>query len=346
MATPAVSVIMPVYNAYLYVAKAIESVLQQTYQDFELILVDDGATDGSGEICEKYAAQDDRIVLIHEENGGICKARNAGLKHAQGTYIAFCDHDDLYMPQYLEKAVSSAIKENADLVKFAYRSEYSNDGQVTNVFEDPVPDAKLSVADVLQQPYELFDLTRRVLWNGLYKRDVIVNNRLQFDESILAGMEDFLFNIEYLSHISDVVYIPDKLFVHYCRSGQCTSSKYSENRMRNIVRVKHEELEFAISKMTGRAQSRFVVDHAYKYLSLMCLEFGYAGCSLNHREKKEQLKKHRQVDGGILSIKLFPEILNAARRWRGMAIQVALYACRCYSVLLWYWRLQGEKSGA
>lgn len=119
MATPTVSVIMPVYNAHLYVAKAIESVLQQTYQDFELILVDDGATDGSGEICEKYAAQDDRIVLIHEENSGICKARNTGLKHAQGTYIAFCDHDDLYMPQYLEKAVSSAIKENADLVKFA-----------------------------------------------------------------------------------------------------------------------------------------------------------------------------------------------------------------------------------
>ena len=78
MATPTVSVIMPVYNAHLYVAKAIESVLQQTYQDFELILVDDGATDGSGEICEKYAAQDDRIVLIHEENSWICKARNTG----------------------------------------------------------------------------------------------------------------------------------------------------------------------------------------------------------------------------------------------------------------------------
>lgn len=248
MNTPMVSVIMPVYNAHLYVAKAIESVLQQTYRDFELILIDDGATDGSAEICDHYAAQDSRIVLIHEENGGICKARNVGLKRARGKYIAFCDHDDLYMPQYLEKAMDAAIKEKAELVKFAYRSEYSIDGKITNVFEDPVPNIKLSVTDVLKKPYELFDLTKRVLWNGLYKREIIANYRILFDESILAGMEDFLFNINFLSHINEIVYIPDKLFTHYCRSGQSTSSKYSENRLKNIIRVKGKEIEFITSE--------------------------------------------------------------------------------------------------
>lgn len=81
--TPMVSVIMPVYNARKYIESTIESVLNQTFTDFELILIDDGATDGSGEVCDTYASMDKRIVLIHQANGGICKARNAGLAVAK-----------------------------------------------------------------------------------------------------------------------------------------------------------------------------------------------------------------------------------------------------------------------
>lgn len=336
MEKPVVSVIMPVYNARMYVAKAIESVLRQTFHEFELILIDDGATDGSAEICEKYAKQDSRIVLIHEENGGICKARNTGLKTAKGTYIAFCDHDDLYMPQYLEKAVEAIQKSGAGLVKFAYRSEYSCGGKITNVYEDSVPDVTLKADAILQEPYDLFDLTRRALWNGLYVRKVILDHEVMFDETLRAGLEDFLFNIEYLSYIKEVIYIPDKLFIHYCRSGQSTSAKYSENWMENVARIKRAEIKFIVSN-SGTAD--IIMGQAWKYLQLIRQEFNLEGCCLTMREKSERLKNLRKEDE-----KLESEIVKAARgKGRGMVIQLGLYACKCYRLLFCFWEIQEKR---
>ena len=125
---PLVSVVMPVYNARKYIEKAIESVLHQTYAQFELILVDDGATDGSGEVCDRYAKQDSRVVVIHQKNGGISKARNRALHIASGKYIAFCDHDDEMLPRNLENAVTAMETQQADMVKFAYQHDrYSFD---------------------------------------------------------------------------------------------------------------------------------------------------------------------------------------------------------------------------
>ena len=102
-----VSVIMPVYNSAEYLARAIDSVLAQTFEDFELILINDGSTDNSLQICEKYQREDDRIEIINKENGGLCSARNVGLDNAKGIYIAFIDNDDKFEPSYLEVAVSA-----------------------------------------------------------------------------------------------------------------------------------------------------------------------------------------------------------------------------------------------
>ena len=93
-----VSIIMPVYNSEKYLSKAVESVLAQDFQDFELIMVDDGSPDNSGAVCDSYAEKDARVKVIHKKNGGICSARNAGIDAARGEYIGFCDNDDLYLP--------------------------------------------------------------------------------------------------------------------------------------------------------------------------------------------------------------------------------------------------------
>ena len=114
---PLISVVMPVYNARQYVGKAIESVLQQSYSQLELILVDDGATDGSGDICDRYAKLDSRIIVIHQKNGGISSARNRALQAASGKYIAFCDHDDEMLPHCLEDAVLAMESKQADMVE-------------------------------------------------------------------------------------------------------------------------------------------------------------------------------------------------------------------------------------
>lgn len=107
-----ISVIIPVYNAEKYLQPCVDSVLMQTYKDFELILVDDGSKDGSGAMCEKIASQDSRVHVVHQKNAGAGAARNAGIKTAKGEYIVFVDSDDMIEPEYMELL----SKQNEDLV--------------------------------------------------------------------------------------------------------------------------------------------------------------------------------------------------------------------------------------
>ena len=114
---PLVSVIMPVYNSEQFVGMAVQSVLEQTYKNFELIIIDDGSSDNSGAVCDEYAAKDSRIKVIHKVNGGVCSGRNLGINICQGEYISFIDNDDVYEPNFLAKLVDVAVQTNADLVK-------------------------------------------------------------------------------------------------------------------------------------------------------------------------------------------------------------------------------------
>ena len=117
LTTPKVSVIMPVYNSKQFLPEAIESVLKQSMSDFELILVNDGSTDGSAEVCDKYADTDGRIRVIHKKNGGVCSARNVGIDASRSEYVTFIDNDDYYDTDFLEVLFSGIISENADLAK-------------------------------------------------------------------------------------------------------------------------------------------------------------------------------------------------------------------------------------
>ena len=114
-----ISIIVPVYNSEKYLPETAQSILKQSFSDFELILVDDGSKDGSGKICDQLAAKDTRIKVIHKTNGGICSARNAGLKEAAGEYIAFCDNDDIYLPGLVEYNYALAKKYDADVVRYS-----------------------------------------------------------------------------------------------------------------------------------------------------------------------------------------------------------------------------------
>ena len=134
-----VSVIMPVYNSGEYLKTAVDSILSQSLKEIELILVDDGSTDGSSEKCDEYAKKDKRVVVIHQKNGGICNARNAALKVARGEYIGFSDHDDEYVPGYLEHAYNAAIFNNADLVKVGKREYIIQGNKVLRIKQSNLP---------------------------------------------------------------------------------------------------------------------------------------------------------------------------------------------------------------
>lgn len=109
---------MPVYNSEKYISKTIDSILSQSYTEFELLLIDDGSQDMSGKICDEYARKDARVKVVHKKNEGICATRNRGLKIATGKYIAFCDNDDIYMDNLLKDNLELALKYDADVVLF------------------------------------------------------------------------------------------------------------------------------------------------------------------------------------------------------------------------------------
>lgn len=128
---PKISIIMPVYNSEKFLREAIDSILNQSYKDFELILVNDGSTDKSSDICDEYSKIDSRIHVINQVNGGISNARNSGLKVAKGEFIVFSDNDDIFSVDLLKENIHLAEKHNADLVKYGVTYYEINDSNET-----------------------------------------------------------------------------------------------------------------------------------------------------------------------------------------------------------------------
>lgn len=222
-----ISVIMPVYNVEPYVGRAIESVLAQTFSDYELLLVDDGAKDRSGEICDEYAKTDDRITVIHKENGGAPSARNAAMDVARGTYAYFMDADDWAEPGMLAQMELLAEEHWADLVVMGYYIDtyYGRKHLSEKICEDECvyEDAQ----SFREQSYRYFD--RNLLytpWNKLYRMDLLRERQLYFPDTL---WDDFPFNLSYLRHVERVVVSADAYY-HFIRArADSETSAYRAN---------------------------------------------------------------------------------------------------------------------
>lgn len=194
-----VSVIIPVYNSAAYLDECIQSLLQQTYSPEEIILVDDGSEDGSGDICDNYASQYNYIRVIHKENGGVSSARNVGIAISQGEYLVFIDSDDYIHPQMLEKYAAFFSDEKVLMCCFECISVL----QMGQKYESlPNGVKEYSVSEFM----DLFnDNYINVPWNKLYSSKLVKKHGIKFPEEMSLG-EDLFFNLEYLK------YAPEK----YC----------------------------------------------------------------------------------------------------------------------------------
>lgn len=174
-----ISIIVPVYQVEKYISQCIESILAQTFTDFELILVDDGSKDNSGKICDEYAEKDKRIRVLHKENGGLSDARNKGLDNASGNYFMFVDSDDYIAPNMAECLYQNIIKEDADIAACNFRYVFEED-----VEEDFSTENK---AEVLSGKEIFYNRKNErnygfwtVAWNKLYKAETFKNMRFRF----------------------------------------------------------------------------------------------------------------------------------------------------------------------
>lgn len=216
---PLISVVVPVYKTEKYLSKCIESVLAQSYNNFELILVDDGSPDNSGKICDEYASNYSRIKVVHKENGGVSKARNTGLDIAQGEFITFLDSDDYLDCNALDVLYNTLIKENADLVCASHMtirkmSRSSVSGLSYMTFSDDEVAANL---------FRIY-ISTPISCAKLYKVSVIKENNIRFVSGVPYA-EDTYFLFCYIEHIKKVVFIPDVIY-YYCRNNSTATKVF------------------------------------------------------------------------------------------------------------------------
>ena len=194
---PKVSIIVPVYNAEQTLRRCVDSVLSQTYTDFELLLVDDGSRDSSAAICDDYAARDSRVRVIHKPNSGVSDTRNQGLSQARGTYLQFLDSDDWITPDATSSLVRAAESAQCDLVvSDFYRVVGERVSQKGDIDDDGVMTREEYAAHMMENPADFY---YGVLWNKLYRRSIVEAHHLRMDPEI-SWCEDFMFNLEYIRY--------------------------------------------------------------------------------------------------------------------------------------------------
>lgn len=216
-----ISIIVPVYNVEKYFKNCIESILNQTFKDFELILVNDGSTDSSGDICNEYAKKDDRIKVIHQGNKGQASARNRGLDIARGKYIGFVDSDDTIHPRMYEILYKSIKDSYSKIVISNYKDVYNQD----NLEYDDIKDIKMDEInniDIINRLYDSEVWTLLVVpWNKLYSREIF--DGVRYPEGRIIEDEAIIHELLYKS--KKLLYIDIKLYNYLHREGSTTSNK-------------------------------------------------------------------------------------------------------------------------
>ncbi len=244
---PVVSIIVPVYNVKSYVGECVESLCRQTYTNLEILLVDDGSTDGSGEVCDEYAGRDERIRVIHQANRGLSGARNMGLDDARGEYIAFVDSDDLVSRNYVETLYELLMKYEADIAACAYIKGTTE--QLTDIREkvlslDNVKEICMPSVKLLKQWHGKYKQQETVAWNKLYCREVWNGRKkIRFPES--RNHEDVLISHLVVQGAKTIVLTTEILYFYRIRKGSITlQTEYDREKARENLRAQRERMEF------------------------------------------------------------------------------------------------------
>lgn len=236
---PLVSIIVPIYNAEKYLERCINSILAQEYTHFELLLMDDGSTDRSPQICDHFAAQDTRIKVIHKENSGVSDTRNMALDLAQGDYIQFLDSDDWITPDATKNFVQSAVSNGCDLVISAfYRVVGDSFSPKSSIDKEGLLTREEFADEMMDNPADFY---YGVLWNKFFKRSIIEKYHIRMEKDI-SWCEDFIFNLEYLRHCRVIFSLKNPTYYYVKVKGSLVNSQ-SINISR-IIRMKLTVFEY------------------------------------------------------------------------------------------------------
>lgn len=276
---PKISIIIPVYKAEQYLHRCINSILSQTFTDFELLLIDDGSPDNSGKICDEYAIKDKRIRVFHQINCGVSKTRQYGIKVSKGEYTIHVDPDDWIDSTMLEELYDKIQEDNADMLICDFYFEYKN--KTIYVTQKP---------EKLNNQTVIYDLLNGKLhgstWNKLIRKKCYENYQIGFDPE-LSFCEDLYFNISLLLHPIKISYFP-KAFYHYDQSinPNAITKKYNIQTFEQDIKLYHKF--YALLKNTE------YLEQCKQIMSYLIITHAYYNSNFSSKEFKKKLFPYRK----------------------------------------------------
>lgn len=281
-----ISIIVPIYNVEKYLPHCINSILQQRYQNIELILVDDGSSDGCSAICDVYAEKDPRITVIHQKNSGVSVARNVGLARAKGKFVGFVDPDDYIAPDMYQEMIEAMEATDSELAICGY-NYVDEDGKIDERRRYPLAEREALTQEELMGRFSDMPPTIRLgVVNKLFKNNLLAD--LKFMEG-LHSSEDVLFLTEYACKINKVVVVHKPLYLNTVRKGSATHGGLSINSLADSFAV-HDKMYKTVVEKYPKLR-----DHGLAFLLDVCtLKYNEAKRKTKLLTKEEQ-SQARQV---------------------------------------------------
>ena len=235
-----VSIIIPVYNVEDYLKRCVDSIIGQTYKNIEIILIDDGSTDKSGNICDDYLKADKRIKVIHKKNGGLSDARNFGLNISQGDYVCFVDSDDFVSELYVEKLLENSLRTGADVCacNFYYIDEF-NKKWIKAEKQEKIYKSDEAIKDI----FTVKQNTEVMVWNKIYKKELLDKNDIKFPVGKIH--EDNFTTYKIYDKANYVSLINDKLYYYYQRSDSIMGKAFNKKRFDILIALKEIKKYFS-----------------------------------------------------------------------------------------------------
>ena len=284
-----ISIIVPVYNGEKHLSECIQSILDQSFTDIEVIVINDGSTDGSLSLIKRYAQNDSRIVVINQKNKGVSAARNAGLSKARGDYIMFVDADDYIARKDALELLIDFAKENGNPEVVCFRRVGDTRGR-----KAPSGYSKLNDSIIGRM---IVDETINTLWDKLYKKSIIKENSIKFPVGIRMA-EDLLFNVQYFREAKTIGFFDEELYYYREDNQESATKKYMPNKYDDLMYVnrKMSEIIDNRSKAIGNALSYIRIKNV-----LSCVrDLHNEACALSEADKKKLARQYKSDNGRMI----------------------------------------------
>lgn len=314
-----VSAIVPIYNAEKTLARCVRSILAQSYKKMEIILVDDGSSDNSLEICKSFVNIDNRVVVINKKRGGVSSARNSGLRATTGEYVQFVDADDTLKPYMTESLVSTMLKTGADVVVCGYDRTTAISAE-TKSPRSSISEGGSTFRDAFLELYTgaFFNAP----WNKLYRRDKI---KSCFDERISMG-EDLLFNLSYFSNCDKISVISDSLYNYSVTSQESLAGKYDEILLATQIMLHKKVKNFFENNFNSKDFSKIngvFAKEIYYYLKKLVILSGYDKATA--RKKISDCINNEYVKKALNNVVLADSQVSVVRELMRLKFSAAIY---------------------